>query len=92
VPDYFTADEAADYLRVSRRSFYRLGISRVQVSDRLPRWRKCDIDQWCQERLDAAAISHPKSVAKSTDASLRDNGSSRRPSGNWDWLTRKTRD
>jgi predicted DNA-binding transcriptional regulator AlpA len=77
MPEYFTANEAATYLRCSRSTFYRFGIPRVQLSERIARWRKVDLDRWAEQHLEGATAPHLRITPKTQQSST--------PS-KWDWL------
>lgn len=59
-PEYFTAEEAAAYLRISRRSIDRCAESTDPV-DRLPRakfgtktlFRRAELDAWFERHMEA---------------------------------------
>lgn len=60
IDDILTADEAAAYLKISRRAFDRLSLDRCYVG-RLPRWRRSTIDAYLCTTMAAAT---PKARTK----------------------------
>lgn len=57
--DLMTAEEVADYLRISRPAFYQLkrrdvGPPVIRMGRRL-RYRRVDVDQWLDEQQPAPA-------------------------------------
>ena len=53
LPALLSRRDAASYLGISPRMLDRLGIPRVEISDRCIRYRREDLDQFAQERIRA---------------------------------------
>lgn len=56
---YLTTQQAADRLRICKKSFLKLGIPRVEIASRTFRYREEDLDAWARSRLEYGEVRGP---------------------------------